>query len=181
MRLFSELGELPVTEITALFSITVAYANCLSIWIDKQTWVVERIGVAVPRLRIRGPCPGVLGVDAEEPPQRPGVVTGEEVVQIGLVVAFLAGELVPAIEERGEAGVGAAVAESVGDFLAEGGVVVAGGVAFVLLGDETGGAEVVGGAVEGASGSGGVCGVLGGQAAEGAVLVPSRCPRSGRR
>lgn len=54
------------------------------------------------------------------------------------------------VEGGGEAGIGAAGAEGIGDFLAEGGEVEAGGVALVLCGDEAGGAEVVGGAVEGA-------------------------------
>ena len=76
-----------------------------------------------------------------------------------------------AVEGSGEAGIGAAGTEGIGDLLAEGGVVEAVGVALVLPGDEAGGAEMVGGAVEGAGRGGGGGGVFGGELAEGVVDV----------
>ena len=57
-------------------------------------------------------------------PDGPRVVPREEEVQVGLVVAFLEGELVAAVEAAGVSG-GAEAARRIGDLLAERGVVVA--------------------------------------------------------
>ena len=140
-------------------------------WIDHSQRIVSYIGVGIPGLGKRRIRAVAFGIDAEEAAHGSGVVAGEEVVQIGLLVAFLAGEAVAAVEAAGEAGIGVAGAEGIGDFLAEGGVIVAVGVALVLLGDEAGGAEMVGGAVEGAGRGRGGGGVFGGQLAEGVVDV----------